>query len=58
MAYSTNYPMGPGFFIFFQDRLHRTPKEYEPPSDRESIIRDDNEILDIITMLVNCDVIF
>jgi hypothetical protein len=59
-----NTPIGPGFFIFFQDvRIEKEIQEagagrskYSIDSDR--IMKDDNEILEILTSLANCNVLY
>ena len=51
MAYSTEMPMGPGFLLFFQNYRTSNPEE---KIDSDRILKDDNEILEIVTMLANC----
>ena len=57
MSYSAEPCMGPGFFMFFQNH----PEEiYSGPRDREllnleAIRRDDQDILELVTMLVKCN---
>ncbi len=52
MAVTTGMPQGPGFLMFFQNE--RTNNPHKPDSDRDKIMKDDNEILEIVTMLTNC----
>jgi len=52
MAISTDMPMGPGFFIFFQTQRTNNP---HPEIDSDRILKDDNELIEIITMVMNCD---
>lgn len=55
MAVSTDMPMGPAWLMFFQNYRPGNP---EPEiTDRDRILKDDNELLEIITMLCQCDVI-
>lgn len=44
-------PMGPGFFILFQNAVRGGPPDVAP----ERVVNDDQDLLDIITMLANCD---
>jgi len=49
------YPMGPGWFIFFQNGRGGSPDDVKLDSKR--IMEDDNEVIELITLLANCDVI-
>jgi len=49
------FPMGPGFLIFFQNG--RGGPTDDGVIDSKRIMKDDNEILELITMMINCDVI-
>lgn len=57
MSMQTGFPIGPGWLIFFQDIKRGGPPD-EIPTDYERIMKDDNEIIELVTMMVNCDVIF
>ena len=52
MASSDGMPMGPGWLMFFQNYRTSNPEE---PIDRNKILKDDNELIEIITMVMNCD---
>lgn len=52
MAYSDGMPQGPGFLLLFQNYRTSNPEE---KIDSDRILKDDNEILEIITMVMNCD---
>jgi len=45
---------GGGFFIFFKTKK-KAGHDEKLKLDSDKIIKDDNEILEIITMLFNCD---
>jgi hypothetical protein len=47
-------PMGPGWFMFFKNVKRGGPTD-KPPTDRDRILKDDNELIEIITMVINCD---
>lgn len=51
-----DYPIGPGFFIFFQDAIVGGPGDGSETLSKR-IMQDDNEMLEIITMMVNGGII-
>jgi hypothetical protein len=53
MALELHTPMGPGFFIFFQNPVEEI---YSGPrvDNLEAIRRDDQEVLELMIILVNC----
>ena len=51
-------PIGPGFFIFFQHQSIPSKKGvYRGKTDRDRVLKEDDELLDLIIMLASSDII-